>query len=56
MNTGLQRKRDTLPDEGRTAEEIIAAAPLGGLDECWSSGFIDGEGFTRAILEGLGGD
>ena len=45
-----------LLDEGRKAEEIVAANPLADLDERWSSGFIDGEGFTRAILEGLDGD
>lgn len=45
-----------LLDEGKSTDEIVAAKPLANLDERWSSGFIDGEGFTRAILEGLGGD
>lgn len=44
-----------LLDEGKTPDEIVAAAPLEDLDERWSSGFIDGEGFTRSILAGLGG-
>ena len=44
-----------LLDEGKTADEVLAAAPLADLDERWSSGFIDGEEFTRAIIEGLTG-
>jgi len=44
-----------LLDEGKTPGEIVAAAPLADLDERWSSGFIDGQGFTRAIVAGLSG-
>ena len=40
-------------DDGKTPDEIVADAPLADLDARWSSGFIDGEGFTRAILAGL---
>ena len=42
-------------DDGKTPDEIVAAAPLADLDARLSSGFIDGEGFTRAILAGLTG-
>ena len=42
-------------DDGKTQDEIVAASPLADLDARWSSGFIDGEGFTRAILAGLTG-
>ena len=42
-------------NDGKTPDEIVAAAPLADLDTRWSSGFIDGEGFTRAILAGLTG-
>ena len=44
-----------LLDEGKSADEVLAATPLKDLDERWSNGFIDGEEFTRAILEGLAG-
>ncbi len=44
-----------LLDEGKTAGEIVASSPLADLDARWSSGFIDGEEFTRAILSGLTG-
>ncbi len=42
-------------NDGKTPDEIVAAAPLADLDTRWSSGFIDGEGFTQAILAGLTG-
>ncbi len=35
--------------------ENVTIEPLADLDERWSSGFIDGQGFTRAIVAGLSG-
>ena len=51
-----RRRIQAMLDEGKTPAEVIAAKPLADLDERWSSGFIDGAVFTRAIVEGLTGD
>ncbi len=61
---GLERFRDmledvaqriqSLKDEGRTVEEVVAAAPTAAYDAVWGGGFIKPEQWVRLAYDALG--
>lgn len=53
MLATVQGRLEKLLADGRTIDEVVAAAPLKDLDEKWGKGFFTGELFTRNAAMGL---
>ena len=53
MLAEVQARLEKLLDAGKSADQIMAAAPTKDLDEKWGKGFFTGELFTRNALAGI---
>jgi glyoxylase-like metal-dependent hydrolase (beta-lactamase superfamily II) len=53
MLKDVRSRIQALIDEGRSEDEVVAAAPLADLDAAWGQGFINAERMTRTAYKSL---
>lgn len=56
MLKSARKRVQALLDEGKTAEEILAANPLESFHETWNWGFITTERMTQTLIRDLSGE
>jgi len=53
MLQAVREKVAALKQQGKSVEAVVAEKPTGAFDARWGGGFMNGEGFTRLVYQGV---